>query len=156
MDSFDRALLELLQRNSALGRAELAEKVGLSESQTMRRRQTLEALGLIKGYRAVLEAGGLGLLVTAFVHVKLNNHSTGNAARFGQLVRTTPGIQEAHAVSGDYDYLLKVQCRNLIALQKLISDSLLAHSAVDRVRSEVVLETLCENQPLDLRHSASG
>ncbi len=52
----------------------------------------------------------------------------------------------------DFDYLLKVRVADLQALQRLIADGLLAHSAVDRVRSEIVFETLQEDQLLDLRY----
>lgn len=151
LDRYDRKLLDLLQRDSGLSRAEMAEKVGLSDSQVARRRASLEEAGLIRRYRADLDARAVGLGVAAFVHVRLHGHSTGNAARFAELVRTTAGIIEAHAVTGDFDYLLKVRERDLAALQQFINTVLLAHSAVDRVRSEIVLETLCEDQPLDLR-----
>jgi DNA-binding Lrp family transcriptional regulator len=82
---------------------------------------------------------------------ELHSHSTGNSG-FAELVRETLGLLEAHAVTGDFDYLLKVRVADLQALQRLISDGLLAHTAVDRVRSEIVLETLREDQLLDLRY----
>lgn len=150
LDRHDLKLLDLLQRDSGLSRADLAAKVGLSDSQVARRRAGLEEAGFIRRYRAELDAGAIGLTVAAFVHVRLHNHSKGNSARFAALVRTTAGIIEAHAVTGDYDYLLKVRERDLQALQRLIGDVLLAHAAVDRVSSEIVLETICENQPLNI------
>src|SRR5687767_10577318 len=108
MDEFDRKILDSLQRDSAVSRADLARQAGLSESQAVRRRQALEQGGVIRRYRADLDAKALGLAVTAFVHVKLKGHSDGNARRFRDLVRITPGILEAHALTGDFDYLLKV------------------------------------------------
>jgi DNA-binding Lrp family transcriptional regulator len=84
--------------------------------------------------------------------VKLHGHSKGNSKRFADLAGKTVGILEAHAVTGDFDYLLKVRVIDLQCLQRLINDVLLAHSAVDRVRSEIVLETLREDQLLDIRY----
>lgn len=150
MDKHDRKLMDELQRNSDRPRLELAEKVGLSDSQVARRRQSLEESGLIRRYRAELDARKLGLSVSAFVHVKLHNHSKGNSKRFAEMIRHAPGVLEAHAVTGDFDYLLKVTVRDLNALQRLINDTLLAHAAVDRVKSEIVLETLREDFLLDL------
>ena len=124
----------------------------MSESQVARRRQALEQAGVIRRIRAEIDARGVGLTVTAFVHVKLLSHSTGNSGRFAELVRKTLGLLEAHAVTGDFDYLLKVRVADLQALQRPICDGLLAHPAVDRVRSEIVLETLREDQLLDLRY----
>lgn len=152
LDHHDLRLLDLLQRDSAQSRMELADKVGLSESQVARRRLALEEAGLIRRYRAELDARAIGLTVTAFVHVKLHGHSKGNSKRFADLAGKTLGILEAHAVTGDFDYLLKVRVADLQGLQRLINDVLLAHTAVDRVRSEIVLETLREDQLLDIRY----
>jgi DNA-binding Lrp family transcriptional regulator len=150
MDEFDRKILGTLQKNSAATRAELAEAVGLSESQAARRRQALEQSGAIRRYRADLDARALGFAVTAFVHVKLKGHSDGNARRFRDLVRMTPGILEAHAVTGDFDYLLKVCVADLDALRDLVNGVLLMHQSVDRVRSEIALEILRDDQLLVL------
>jgi DNA-binding Lrp family transcriptional regulator len=150
MDDFDRRILNSLQKNSAAGRAQFAEEVGLSESQAVRRRQALEQSGVIRRYRADLDAKALGFAVTAFVHVKLKGHSDGNARRFRDLVRLTPGILEAHAVTGDFDYLLKVCVGDLDSLRDLVNGVLLMHPTVDRVRSEIVLEILRDDQLLVL------
>jgi DNA-binding Lrp family transcriptional regulator len=150
MDEFDRKILDSLQRNSALARADFAAGAGLSESQAVRRRQALEQSGVIRRYRADLDARALGFAVTAFVHVKLKGHSDGNARRFRDLVRLTPGILEAHAVTGDFDYLLKVCVADLDRLRDLVNGVLLMHQTVDRVRSEIVLEILRDDQLLVL------
>jgi DNA-binding Lrp family transcriptional regulator len=150
MDEFDRKILNSLQRDSAVSRADLARQAGLSESQAVRRRQALEQSGVIRRYRADLDAKALGLAVTAFVHVKLKGHSDGNARRFRDLVRLTPGILEAHAVTGDFDYLLKVCVADLDRLRDLVNGVLLMHQTVDRVRSEIVLEILRDDQLLVL------
>jgi DNA-binding Lrp family transcriptional regulator len=150
MDSFDRRLLAAIQDNGARTNQELAELVGLSASQISRRRQQLEQEGLISGYAARLSAEKLGFGVRVFVHVSLAAHSPDNSRRFAELVARTPEIQEAHALTGDSDYLLKVVVRGLKDLSALINDTLLPHESVDRVRSEIVLETLKETVALPL------
>jgi DNA-binding Lrp family transcriptional regulator len=150
MNEFDRKILGVLQRDSALSRSELASAVGLSESQVVRRRQALEQGGVIRRYRADLDARALGFAVTAFVHVKLKGHSDGNARRFRDLVHITPGILEAHALTGDFDYLLKVTVADLDRLRDLVNGVLLMNPTVDRVRSEIALETLRDDQRLVL------
>ncbi len=62
----------------------------------------------------------------------------------------TPEVQEAHALTGEADYLLKVTVRGLADLAALINAVLLPHESVDRVRSEIVLETLKETAALPL------
>jgi DNA-binding Lrp family transcriptional regulator len=151
MDNFDQRLLAAVQENGARTNQELADIVGLSASQISRRRQQLEQDGVIAGYAALLDAEKLGFGVRVFVHVALAAHSPDNSRRFADLVGRTPEIQEAHALTGESDYLLKVAVRSLKDLSALVNDVLLPHESVDRVRSEIVLETLKESQALPLR-----
>jgi DNA-binding Lrp family transcriptional regulator len=151
MDALDRRILIVLQDNGARTNQEIADIVGLSASQVSRRRQALEVEGLIKGYGARLSAEKLGFGIRVFIHVSLAAHSPDNSQRFADLVARTPDILEAHALTGDSDYLLKVVVRSLGDLSALINHVLLPHESIDRVRSEIVLETLKESQALPLR-----
>ena len=142
LDSFDLKLLDALQRDASRTNAQLGEIVGLSASQISRRRERLEAGGVIRGYRADLDGAKLGYDVTVFIHVTLAAHSAGNADLLRRLFRATPQIQEAHAMTGETDYLLRVAIRDLAGLSAFVNDTLLPHPAVARVRSEIVLETI--------------
>lgn len=144
LDAFDLRLLDALQQDASLTNGALAEKVGLSASQVSRRRQRLEEGGTIRGYRALIEPAAIGLGVTVFIHVALDTHSRDNARRFRDLVRLTPAVLEAHALTGEADYLLKVAVGDLKELSLLVNDVLLPHESVARVRSEIALETLKE------------
>jgi DNA-binding Lrp family transcriptional regulator len=144
IDNFDWKLLSALQDNAALTNAALAEIIGLSASQVSRRRARLEENGIITGYRALLSPSAIGLGVTVFIHVALDTHSRDNARRFRDLIRLSPAILEAHALTGEADYLLKVAVSTLQDLSRLVNEVLLPHESVARVRSEIVLETLKE------------
>ncbi len=148
MDQFDRKILKAIQLNGARTNQEISGDVGLSPSQISRRRQQLENDGFIEGYSARLSLEKLGFGVRVFVHVALAAHSPENSRRFAELVQQTPEILEAHALTGDSDYLLKIVVRSLKDLSILINDRLLPHDSVDRVRSEIVLETLKESTAL--------
>lgn len=150
LDSFDWRLLAALQADASATNAALGEKVGLSPSQVSRRRARLEEAGIVTGYRAMLDPAAVGLGVTVYVHVSLATHSRENARRFRDLVRLTPAILEAHALTGEADYLLKIATGSLAALAALVNEVLLPHDSVARVRSEIVLETLKEPGPLPL------
>ncbi|SEG76450.1 transcriptional regulator, AsnC family [Bosea lathyri] len=144
LDAFDWRLLDALQQDASLTNGALADKVGLSASQVSRRRQRLEQDGAIRGYRAVIEPSAVGLGVIVFIHVALDTHSRDNARRFRDLVRLTPAILEAHALTGEADYLLKVAVGDLKELSRLVNEILMPHESVARVRSEIALETLKE------------
>lgn len=153
LDTLDWRLIDQLQADASQTNAVLAERIGLSASQVSRRRVRLEEAGVLKGYRAVVDPAAVGLAVTVFIHVALDTHSRDNARRFRDLVRLTPAVLEAHALTGEADYLLKVMVGDLKALSQLINDVFLPHESVARVRSEIALDTLKEPGvlPLPLR-----
>lgn len=150
LDAFDLALLSALQDNGARTNQELAELIHLSASQCSRRRARLEQDGIIRRYRAELDAGRLGFGITVFIFVSLAHHSRDNARNFRDLVTTLPLVQEAHALTGEADYLLKVMVRDLAALAELVNDVLLPHKSVERVRSNIVLQTLKDERKLPI------
>ena len=78
MDRIDRHLLELLQKDGRLTTAELAEVVGLSASPCARRIKRLEEKGIIDGYRVSLSREKVGVAMSVFVAVSLNNHQEGS------------------------------------------------------------------------------
>jgi DNA-binding Lrp family transcriptional regulator len=150
LDSFDLKILASLQTDGRLSNQELADRVGLSASQCSRRRARLEADGVIRRYRAELDPESLGLTVTVFTHVRLASHSPDNARKFAELVRRLHWVLEAHVLTGDSDYLLKIVVPDLKALSSVVNDWLLAHESVSSVRSSVVLTTLKDESQLPL------
>jgi DNA-binding Lrp family transcriptional regulator len=151
IDDFDARLLAALQDNGRLTNQELAERIGLSASQCSRRRAALEAAGLIRGYRAELAAEALGFPLLVFIQITLATHSGDNAEKFRKLISDLDEVQEAPAVTGDNDYLLKAVLADLKSLSVLINDVLLPHESVARVRSSIVLDRLKETTRLPLR-----
>jgi DNA-binding Lrp family transcriptional regulator len=150
MDGFDHRLLAALQADGRLTNQELADLVHLSPSQCSRRRLQLESSGVITGYHAQVDRAATGHDMVVFVNVTLENHDAANASEFAALVQATPAIQEAHAMTGDMDYLLKITARNLADLQQLINQVLLPHRAVRHVHSAIALETLKEGTSVPL------
>jgi len=150
LDGFDVKLLAALQANAALTNADLGEVIGLSASQVSRRRARLEEAGVIRGYRAALEPEALGLMVTAYVGVTLGAHSKENARKFRDMVKAMPEVQEAHTLTGDVDYMLKIVAPDLKALSRIINDDLLPQEAVHHVRSSIAMDTLKDDNLLPL------
>ncbi|MCG7359714.1 Lrp/AsnC family transcriptional regulator [Roseomonas sp. ACRSG] len=154
LDSFALRLLSALQDDARLTNQQLGERIGLSASQCSRRRAALEAAGFIRGYRAELAAEALGLRVLAFIQVTLTAHSGTNSRRFRDLLAMVEEIQEAYAMTGDTDYLLKAIVPDLKGLSRLVNETLLAHDSVARVRSSIVLEKLKDSGRLPLQQEA--
>lgn len=152
MDIFDIRLLAALQRDGRLTNNELADEVGLSASQCSRRRMALEADGVISGYAATLSEGAIGLGVAAFVQVTLATHSPDNSKRFTTLIAGLDEVQDAYALTGESDYLIKLVVTDLKALSRILNDVFLPHESVARVRSSIVLDRLKQTTRLPLRH----
>jgi DNA-binding Lrp family transcriptional regulator len=152
MDDFDIKLLAALQHDGRLTNNELGEKVGLSASQCSRRRAALEQEGVIEGYHAALSPAALGLTVLAFVQVRLATHSPDNSRRFRDLVERTAEVQEAYALTGEADYLVKIAVPDLKALSRILNEVFLAHGSVAQVHSSVVLDRLKKTGGLPLGH----
>ena len=142
LDDLDKRLLAALQKNAHLTAQELGEMLNLSASQAGRRRQKLESSGVIRSYTARLDARQLGLAVQGFVQVHLSTHSPEQSASFARLVATRPEIVSAWTMTGDADYLLRVYCSDLPALNRLIHEVLLPHKSVARVQSQIVMDQL--------------
>lgn len=154
MDDFDRKLLAALQDDGRLTNQELASKVGLSASQCSRRRAALEAAGVIEGYHAQLSTEALGLGVVVFVAVTLATHSPDTAQRFQQLIDGLEEVQEAYALTGSADYLVKLVVPDLKSLAQILGEVFLPHASIEHVHSSIVLNRLKQTSRLPLRHLA--
>ena len=150
LDEFDRKILALLQVDARLTNNDLSARVHLSPSQCSRRRQRLEEEGLIRGYRAQLDREKLGFVLVSMVSVTLATHNRDNARRFADLVSRLPEVQEAHALTGEMDYILKVVTPDLKMLSEFVNGVLLPHDSVQHVKTAIVLDTLKEAGPLPL------
>jgi DNA-binding Lrp family transcriptional regulator len=148
LDEIDKRLLDALQRDAHLTAHQLAETLNLSASQVGRRRQKLEATGVISNYTARLDPRKLGLAVQGFVQVHLGTHGPEHSASFARLIATRAEIVSAWTMTGDADYLLRVYCEDLPALNRLIHEVLLPHTAVARVHSQIVMDQLKRDGPL--------
>ncbi len=150
LDAIDTRLLDALQRDARLTAQQLGAALNLSPSQAGRRRQRLEEAGVIAGYRASLDPARIGLQVEAFIQIVMATHTAENARDFVRVTRTRPEITGAWTLTGEADYLLRVYCTDLKALNDLVQNVLLPHPAVSRVHSQIVMERVKPDSPLPL------
>ena len=142
LDSIDTRLLTLLQQDAQLTAQTLSERLHLSPSQIGRRRQRLEQEGYITGTSCTVSAARLGLSVQAFVQVQTGAHTGETHDAIGHLIASQPEITAAWTLTGEADYLLRVYCADLAALNDLIQNVLLPHPSIGRVQSQVVMDQL--------------
>ena len=114
LDSTDWALLSALQQDGRAPYAELARLVSMSPSAVADRIRRLEEAGVIAGYRAVVAPDAVGLEIMAFVRLR---YPTGNYRPFHALLDSTPEVVEAHHVTGEDCFILKVVARSMRHLE---------------------------------------
>ncbi|QRM55876.1 Lrp/AsnC family transcriptional regulator [Sinorhizobium sp. BG8] len=108
IDDRDRRLLGLLQEDAGLSIGEMADRVNLSLSACARRIQRLEEGGYVQGRVAVLDRGKMGVPTTVFALIKTAHHSDEWIESFRRAIGDIAEIVEAHRLTGNYDYILKV------------------------------------------------
>ena len=150
LDKTDRKILALLQEDARLTNNDIAERIHLSPSQCSRRRARLEREGVIAGYHARLDGEKAGFGLVNFISVTLATHNRNNAARFAELMARLPEVQEAHALTGEMDYILRVVTRDLRGLSDFVNETLLPHEAVQNVKTSIVRETLKDTGALPI------
>lgn len=154
LDRLDCRLLAALQADGQASAQDLAAELPLSPSQIGRRRARLEAEGYVAGYRATLVPEKLGLTIEAFIEVTMAAHTPKNAQDFRALARAVPEVTGAWTLTGETDYLLRVHCRDLGSLNRLVQEALLPHPAVARVKSQLVMERIKTDAPLPIPEGA--
>ena len=150
LDRIDRKLLELLQLDGRLTNLELAERVALSPSPCLRRVRRLEEMGIIKQYVALVDPAKIGLTLTAYVNVKLEKRGKMPIDAFSDAVRKWPEVVACFSMTGDIDYLLRVQVEDLEHYARFMMDRLLKHTGVIDVKSNFVLERIKDTTALPL------
>jgi Lrp/AsnC family transcriptional regulator len=108
LDERDRKILSLLQEDASLSVGDLAERVSLSLSACSRRIQRLEEAGYVARRIAVLSRDLMGVPTTVFALIKTAHHSDDWIDIFRRVIADIPEIVEAHRLTGNYDYILKV------------------------------------------------
>jgi DNA-binding Lrp family transcriptional regulator len=150
LDATDCRLLSEIQQNAMLTAQELGERLNLSASQAARRRQRLEVEGYVLGYVARLDPARIGLAVQSFVQVQMARQTPDAASDFAKLISGCPEVISAWTLTGEADYLLRVWCDDLAALNRLIHETLLPHPTIARVQSQIVMDQLKTDAPLPM------
>ena len=148
MDATDRQLVFLLQQDSRLPNAQLAEKLNISASACWRRVKALEQTGVIKRYAAVVDPKAMGLGFEAMVHVHLTRHDASALASFIRAIQSRTEVTECFATTGQADYHLRVLCRDIDAYNAFLESFLFLHPAVNSATTNVILRQIKSDAPI--------
>jgi Lrp/AsnC family leucine-responsive transcriptional regulator len=149
LDNKDLEILRLLQENCKLSTRELASKVGSPVTTVYAKMRRMEDLGLIKGYKAVLDGGKLGVGTTAFILTSVAYRQTDRETLLSQReiakeVSKFAEVQEVHIITGDWDLLIKVKAEDVGAIGRFVIDKLRTIKGIEKTLTCVVFDTVRE------------
>ncbi|MDE2050397.1 MAG: Lrp/AsnC family transcriptional regulator [Gammaproteobacteria bacterium] len=145
LDKIDRDIVRLLEDDARISFAELGQQVGLSKTPCWQRVRELERRGLIRGYRAELDAESLGLRVHAFVHVTIN---AARHAEFESAAAGHPAVLQCFTTAGQADYLMHVLVGEVAQLDQLLRMEIRRMPGVQKLETTVCMKTIKARAPL--------
>ncbi|WP_027184467.1 Lrp/AsnC family transcriptional regulator [Desulfovibrio inopinatus] len=147
IDEIDNEILNILQEDARTSNAEIARRIGMAPSATLERIRKLEKRELIQGYTTRLNAKNLGLTLTAFTLIHVNEPV--GQVDTGKELAKFPEVMEVHYTAGAATYLIKVR----VADTQALADLLQSIGRIENVRdtnSTIVLRTIKETSDLSL------
>ena len=149
LDRYDRQILQVLQEDGRISNQDLADRIGLSPSPCLRRVRALEEGGLIRGYRALLDAKKLGLSLMALIHISMDRHTPERFENFEAEINAIPEVIECLLITGqDADYQLKAVVHDMDAYQELLLNRITRIPGVTGVHSSFVLRRVVDKTAL--------
>lgn len=149
VDSTDIKILRALQSNGRLTNIQISEMIHLSPSPCHRRIKNLESSGLITSYRAIISRERVGLPITVFVDVSLENNKEEASIAFEQGIQSIDTIISCYLVSGVADYRLEIVAKDLASYEKTLK-RIQRLPVVGEINSNFSIRTVKSAEPLPL------
>lgn len=150
LDNVDLRILNLLQLNAKLTNKEIAQKVNLSATPVFERIKKLEKQGYIEKYVAVLNADLLGKSLTVFCNITLKEHTKAIGNQFVGDIKSLKEVTECYNISGDYDFLLKIQVADMKGYQDFVLNRLGEIENIGSAHSTFVMGTIKQSYQLPI------
>jgi Lrp/AsnC family transcriptional regulator len=139
IDGVDRRIIRELQRDASLSHAALAEKVGASSASVWRRVRNLEKSGVLGRSVRLADAKALGREVNVLCQVRMTRQTVEARSDFEDFIQSREEIVECYAMSGEWDYLLRISVRDVADYDRFIMRGVLAHPSVANAASNFAL-----------------
>lgn len=141
LDDADRRIVKELRLDARITNAALAARVGLSPSACLRRVRLLEKSGVIRGYTAIVSGAAPDEGTVAIVQIELERQTEEYLVRFEAALRRHPEIREWYLMTGDGDYILRVQIGGIDDYGAFHRDILSRLPGVSRITSSFAMRS---------------
>ena len=142
IDAVDKKILGLLQEDSTLSLNDISEAVNLTTTPCWKRLKRLEENGIIEKRVALLNPEKLDLSFTAFVLIKTSDHSHEWYGRVVNTVSEFPEVMEFYRMAGEYDYMMKVQVKDMKCFDDFYKRLVNSIDGISNVTSTFAMEPL--------------
>jgi DNA-binding Lrp family transcriptional regulator len=139
LDPIDERLIILLRKDGRMSNAKLAEAVGLSPSACLRRLRLLERSGVIRGYVALIDLPEPERRAVFIAEILLDRQTDDYFGRFEAEIRRCPDVLECYLMTGDYDYLVRIEARDPADYERIHRDQLARLPGVARIRTSFAI-----------------
>ncbi|MDG3582257.1 Lrp/AsnC family transcriptional regulator [Galbibacter pacificus] len=150
LDTIDKKLLELLQNDAKQTTKVLSLQLNLSKTAVYERIRKLEKEGVIKGYTALLDKKKIDKAFVVFCHVRLTQHTKEHVVGFESDVIRLEEVLECYHVSGDYDYILKVNVADMQAYRNFMTSKLTSLKHIGSTHSIFMIEEVKNTTVVEL------
>ncbi|WP_335965374.1 Lrp/AsnC family transcriptional regulator [Galbibacter sp. PAP.153] len=150
LDTIDKKLLELLQNDAKQTTKALSLQLNLSKTAVYERIRKLEKEGVIKGYTALLDKKKIDKAFAVFCHVRLTQHTKEHVVGFENDVIRLEEVLECYHVSGDYDYILKVNVADMQAYRNFMTSKLTSLKHIGSTHSIFMIEEVKNTTVVEL------
>ncbi len=148
LDALDRKIVAILQQEGRIRTIDLAERVGLSPTPCARRIVRLEEEGVITGYTATVNQDKMGLPISIFVSVELENQGAEALQRFEQEVISFEEVMECFIMTGSQDFLMRVVAADLALYEQFLQEKLTRVPGIRMIRSRFALRRIVKRNRL--------
>lgn len=148
LDTLDRKIVAILQQEGRIRTIDLAERVGLSPTPCARRIVRLEEEGVITGYTATVNQDKMGLPISIFVSVELENQGAEALQRFEQEVVSFEEVMECFIMTGSQDFLMRVVAADLASYEQFLQEKLTRVPGIRMIRSRFALRRIVKRNRL--------
>ncbi|MCB0651132.1 MAG: Lrp/AsnC family transcriptional regulator [Saprospiraceae bacterium] len=142
IDPTDKRILQMLQENADYTNKEIASRLGMSVTPIFERIRKLKNNGTIQRVIAIVDKKALGKTLTAYCNVSLKEHAKDFLEKFEREVAQLSEVQECYHIAGHYDYMLKVNTKDIENYQLFITKKLAGLENIGNVKSSFVMKEI--------------
>lgn len=150
LDSFDLAILQILQADNSVPHRLIGERVNLSAPSVQRRIRRMEQSGVIAANVALVDPEKVGLPLTIIVELELVSETTSEIDAIKAQLSNTPEVQQCYYVTGEVDIVLVMVVASMTHYEELSRSLFIENDAVRKFRTFVSMDRVKARMELAL------